>query len=133
MDTIAALIYGNLFGRYPDIRIASVENGSIWVPYLLAAMDKMKGMGRNGPWIGGYVHGKPSEVFKRHVFVSPFYEEDLAGLAGAIGASQVLFGSDFPHQEGLAQPADFAGYLQKLPEAEIRMIMRDNTRGLLSV
>jgi predicted TIM-barrel fold metal-dependent hydrolase len=132
MDTIAALIYGNLFGRFPDIRIASVENGSIWVSYLLKAMDKMKGMGRNGPWIGGYVHGKASEIFKRHVFVSPFYEEDLAELVGAIGASQVLFGSDFPHQEGLARPADFANYLQNFPEAEIRMIMRDNMRGLLS-
>jgi predicted TIM-barrel fold metal-dependent hydrolase len=132
MDTIAALIYGNLFGRFPDIRIASVENGSIWVSYLLKAMDKMKGMGRNGPWLGGYVRGKASEIFRRHVFVSPFYEEDLAELVGAIGASQVLFGSDFPHQEGLAQPRDFANYLQKLPEGEIRMIMRDNLSGLLS-
>jgi predicted TIM-barrel fold metal-dependent hydrolase len=131
MDTIAALIYGNLFGRFPDIRIASVENGSIWVSYLLKAMDKMKGMGRNGPWLGGYVRGKASEIFRRHVFVSPFYEEDLAELVGAIGASQVLFGSDFPHQEGLARPKDFANYLQKLPEAEIRMIMRDNLSGLL--
>ena len=38
----------------------SVENGSAWVPYLLTAMDNMKGMGRNGPWPGGYVEGKPT-------------------------------------------------------------------------
>jgi len=131
MDTIAALIFGNLFGRYPDIRIASIENGSLWVGYLLAVMDKMKGMGRNGPWIGGYARGRPSEIFRRHVFVSPFYEEDLGGLVEAIGASQVLFGSDFPHQEGLAQPGDFARYLRDLSEDEVRLIMRDNARGLL--
>jgi predicted TIM-barrel fold metal-dependent hydrolase len=132
MDTISALILGNLFGRYPNIRIASVENGSIWVSYLMKAMDKMIGMGRNGPWIGGRVTEKPSAIFRRHVFVSPFYTEDIAGLVSDIGASQVLFGSDFPHQECIARPADFAKYLEGLPDEEIRRIMRENTRGLLS-
>ena len=79
MDTLAILIYHNLFGRFPGVQVMSVENGSIWVPYLLKAMDNMKGMGRNGPWPGGYVEGRPSEVFKQHVYVSPHhYGEDVA-------------------------------------------------------
>ena len=131
MDTVAALIFQNLFGRFPNINVISVENGSLWVPYLMAAMDKMKGMGRNGPWIGGYVSGRPSEVFRRHVFVSPYHEEDIVALARAIGPSQVLFGSDYPHPEGLAEPRDFAGAIAELPDDEVRMIMRDNLRGLL--
>ncbi|HVT78660.1 MAG TPA: amidohydrolase family protein, partial [Acidimicrobiales bacterium] len=57
MDTVASMTFLNLFGRFPRVRIASLENGSLWVPYLLKAMDKMKGMGRNGPWPGGYVPG----------------------------------------------------------------------------
>ena len=81
----------------------SVENGAIWVPYLLKAMDNMKGMGRNGPWPGGYVEGKPSEIFKRHVYVSPHhYGEDIAGLVELIGVERALFGSDFPHAEGMS-------------------------------
>jgi predicted TIM-barrel fold metal-dependent hydrolase len=133
MDTVSALIFHNLFGRFPNVRIASVENGSLWVGYLMKVMDKMKGMGRNGPWIGGYVKGPPSEVLKRHVFVSPYHEEDIVTLAETIGSSQVLFGSDFPHPEGLAEPGDFGNTITSLPEREIRGIMRENTRVLLGL
>ena len=131
METIAALVLHNLFGRYPNIHVLSVENGSLWVAYLLKLMDKMKGMGRNGPWLGGRVHGRPSEVFKRHVFVSPYYEENIVALAELIGASQVVFGSDYPHCEGLERPREFADEIAALPPEQIKGIMRDNARRLV--
>jgi len=131
MDTIAAFTFQNLFGRFPNVNVISVENGSLFVPYLMAVMDKMKGMGRNGPWIGGYVPGRPSEIIKQRVFVSPYHEEDIVALTEAIGVSQVLFGSDWPHPEGLAEPADFAESVAALPPADVRRVMRDNLRGLL--
>ena len=130
MDTFSALILHNLFGRFPNVRCLSVENGSLWVPYLLKVMNKMNGMGRNGPWLGGRITERPSDIFGRHVFVSPYHEEDVASLAGTIGARQVVFGSDYPHPEGLAEPRDFADALAVLPEHEVRMIMRENARGL---
>jgi predicted TIM-barrel fold metal-dependent hydrolase len=133
MDTVAALVLHNLFGRFPNVRVASVENGSLWVPYLMRALDKMKGMGRNGPWLGGYVDGRPSDVIRRHVFVSPYHEEDIPALVELIGAEQVLFGSDFPHPEGLAEPADYLESLKGLSDGEVRMIMRDNTRRLVGL
>jgi predicted TIM-barrel fold metal-dependent hydrolase len=133
MDTIAALILHNLFGRFPNVRVLSVENGSLWVGYLLAQLDKMKGMGRNGPWLGGFVPGRPSEIFRRHVFVSPYHEEDVVSLVKRIGASQVVFGSDFPHAEGLARPLDFADSLAGLEGDLVRGIMRENARGLLGL
>jgi len=132
MDTLSALILHNLFGRFPNVRVLSVENGSLFVPYLMKVMDKMKGMGRNGPWLGGYVKGRPSEIFKRHVFVSPYHEEDIVALTGVIGPSQVLFGSDFPHAEGLAEPRDFADALAGLPEPAIRQILFENSQQLVS-
>lgn len=132
MDTIASLVFHNLFGRFPNVNVVSIENGSLWVPYLIAAMDKMKGMGRNGPWPGGYVTGKPSEVLRHHLYVSPYHEEDITALAELIGPSQVLFGSDYPHPEGLAEPADFADGLRGFDDADVRSIMRDNLRALLA-
>ncbi len=131
MDTIAALVFGNLFGRFPNVRVASVENGSLFVPYLMAVMDKMGGMGRNGPWPGGRIREKPSAIVRRHVFVSPYHEEDIPALARTLGASQVLFGSDFPHPEGLARPAEFAEEIAELSAAEQRMILRENALGLV--
>ena len=131
IDTVASLVFHNLFGRFPHLRIISVENGSLWVPYAMKVMDKMKGMGRNGPWIGGYVKGPPSEIVKRHLFVAPYHEEDIEGLIDTIGLGQVLFGSDFPHPEGLAEPADFAAALPNLSPGALRRVMRENARELV--
>jgi len=131
MDTVAALVFGNLFGRFPNVRIASIENGSLFVPYLMKVMDKMGGMGRNGPWPGGRIREKPSAIVRRHLFVSPYHEEDIVALAREIGPSQVLFGSDFPHPEGLAKPAEFAEAIAELAEEERRMILRENALGLV--
>ncbi|HKJ24538.1 MAG TPA: amidohydrolase family protein, partial [Myxococcota bacterium] len=132
MDTLSALILHNLFGRFPNLRVLSVENGSLFVPYLLKVMDKMKGMGRAGPWLGGYVKGRPSDIFKRHVYVSPYHEEDVVGLARLIGADRVVFGSDFPHPEGLAEPAEYASLLEGLDAADQRRILWENTASLVS-
>lgn len=140
MDTLAILIYHNVFGRFPNVRAASVENGSIWVPYLLRAMDNMKGMGRNGPWPNGYVHGRPSEIFRAHVYVSPHhYGEDIAGLVDLLGPDRVMFGSDFPHAEGMSgiedyqdRTLDFVDRLRK-DDDTTRRVMHDNGLKLLGV
>ena len=132
MDTIAALIFHNFFARFPRIRVMSIENGSLWVPYLMRAMDKMGGMGRNGPWPGGRITERPSAIFKRHVFVSPYHEEPIADLVDLIGATQVLFGSDFPHAEGLANPRSFADSLPALSYDDLRRVMRENARDLVA-
>lgn len=132
MDTFSALILHNLFGRFPNVRCLSVENGSLYVPYLLKQMNKMNGMGRNGPWLGGRITEKPSEIFKRHVFVSPYHEEDVAALTDVIGVDRVLFGSDFPHAEGLAEPRDFVESIDRLSDADVRRVMRENLRELLT-
>jgi predicted TIM-barrel fold metal-dependent hydrolase len=140
MDTIANLIFGNLFTRFPNVRVISVENGSIWVPYLLKAMDNMKGMGRFGPWKHDFLEDRPSEVFKQHVFVSPHhYGEDIGALVELLGPTQVLFGSDFPHPEGMSDIDDYREKVSVLaarmrrPDDEVRLVMRDNGMRLLAV
>ena len=52
-DTLSALIFDNLFGRFPDLQVLVSEYGAEWVPHFVRHMDKSRGMGRNGPWIGG--------------------------------------------------------------------------------
>ena len=132
MDTFAALVMHNLFGRFPGLRVISVENGSMWVPYLLSVMDKMKGMGRNGHWVGGRVDGRPSDIFKQHIYVSPYPEEDVQALVDVLGADRVLMGSDFPHPEGVAEPSDIADRTTRLGAQVQRKFLRENAYELLN-
>ena len=48
-----------------------------------------------------------------------------------IGVERVLFGSDWPHGEGLAAPSDFLKELHAFSDGEIRAVMRDNALALL--
>jgi predicted TIM-barrel fold metal-dependent hydrolase len=75
----------------------------------------------------------PIEAFKRNVWISPFHEDDIAGLIDAIGADKILFGSDYPHPEGLAEPAKFVNDLSHLPEGLVRKIMGGNLAKVMGV
>jgi predicted TIM-barrel fold metal-dependent hydrolase len=132
MDTLAALVLHNVFGRFPSLQAMSVENGSAWVPYLLRVMDKAEQTGAYGDWIGGRITDRPSEIFRNHVSVAPFDDDDIRELTDLLGADRVLLGSDYPHPEGIAEPRRFLeGHV--LSELEIRKISRDNTARLLSL
>ncbi|HEX4530812.1 MAG TPA: amidohydrolase family protein [Acidimicrobiia bacterium] len=131
-DSLSALIFDNVFGRFPGLMVLASEFGASWVPHFVHHMDKSRGMGRNGPWIGGPLRERPSEIFRRHVRVAPYPEDDVVKIVEDLGhADSIVMGSDYPHAEGLATPADFAKLLSPLPPADQRKIMRDNAEALL--
>jgi predicted TIM-barrel fold metal-dependent hydrolase len=132
-DTLTALVLHNLFGRFPELEVISIENGSTWAPYLLHELDKAKEMTRAGPWPGGYVEGVPSDVFRDHVHIVPFYEDDMDALVAAIGVERIVFGSDYPHPEGLSAPADFLEFLGAFPDDDVKTIVHDNASRLLKL
>ncbi len=133
-DTFANLILNNLFVRFPKLRILSIENGSEWVKGLLKRMDKAAFKSRGQAGLGGAVTGLPSEVFKQHFFVCPFFEDDPVELVQVMGADRVLFGADWPHPEGLPEPVQFADKLVGRVDAPtMRRIMRSNTAELFGL
>ena len=90
------MIFSGILERYPNVRIVLGEAGLGWVPYLLERLD--------------HEHEKyhdlvtdvvlpmtPREYFRRQVFLT--YEEDNLGieLLPHIGATNVLWASDYPH------------------------------------
>lgn len=132
MDTITALVLGCTFQRFPNVRIASVEMGSTWVEYLMHGLDHAGGfLDRKVEAFGHKMTERPSEVFKRHVWISPFPEEDVVRLASQIGADRVLMGSDWPHPEGNINPIDYLDCIDELPADQIKRIMRDNALELV--
>ena len=130
-ETLSALIFDNLFGRFPNLNVLVAEFGASWVPHFITHMDKSRGMGRNGPWIGGKLTERPSQIFLRHVRVAPYPEDDVAKIAHDLpDVDCLVMGSDFPHAEGLAEPVEFADLVSSLSEADQRKILRDNAAKL---
>ena len=70
----------------------------------------------------------PVETLRRHVWVSPYYEDDLAALRELVGADRILMGSDWPHAEGLANPTDYIVDLRRTGYSaeDAEKIMRTN-------
>jgi predicted TIM-barrel fold metal-dependent hydrolase len=133
MDTLTALILGCTFQRFPNVRVAIVEMGCTWVEYFMHNIDHAGGLlDRRVSAFGHKIDGRPSETFKEHVFISPFPEEDVVGLAATIGADRVIMGSDWPHPEGNHYPAEYLECIETLDPVDIRRIMRDNALELVS-
>jgi predicted TIM-barrel fold metal-dependent hydrolase len=131
-DTLSALIFDNLFGRFPDLRVLVAEHGAEWVPHFVRHMDKSRGMGRNGPWIGGTLAERPSTVFQKHVRVAPYPEDDIPWIVDQLGQDEsIVMGSDWPHAEGLAEPASFEKLLGGLEDTARRRIMWSNADELV--
>jgi predicted TIM-barrel fold metal-dependent hydrolase len=124
-DMIAALVCHGVPDRFPDIRFVSVENGSVWVRELVRLFKKSYGQAPQN------FASDPLERFRKNFFVVPFYEDDVRGLADMIGMNRVLFGSDYPHAEGLGTPLDFLKELEEFDDADVKAVMSDNLKGLL--
>jgi predicted TIM-barrel fold metal-dependent hydrolase len=68
------------------------------------------------------------------VWVTPFWEDDVITVIPDVPATRLLLGSDWPHAEGTAAPADFVTEsLGELPEADVRRVARGNALDLLGI
>ncbi|MCK0516682.1 amidohydrolase family protein [Williamsia sp. DF01-3] len=126
-DMLGSLICHGTLTRFPKLRIASVENGSAWIhPLFHDLADLNKKMPQNFP-------EDPLEVFRRNVWVSPFWEGSVADVVETVGWDKVMFGSDYPHPEGLTEPKGFYKYAEGMNERRAYDFMGDNARRFLGL
>jgi predicted TIM-barrel fold metal-dependent hydrolase len=126
-DAMMSAVCHGLFTRFPSLRVLPIENGSHWVAPLLETLEESY-------TTHSYLFGEdPVEAFKRNVYAHPFHEEDPVALAKLIGADHVLFGSDYPHPEGLAYPPSYAEKLQGMAHDDIARIMGGNLAKVLKL
>ena len=123
-DFAGALVAHGLFERFPGVRVAYIENGGTWVGSLL------HGLGLLHAQNPGMFTTDPVEQFVEHCWVAPFVEDNVAELGTHLPAERILFGSDWPHAEGLSVPRDFQEGLGTFSAADQRKIMLDNAREL---
>ena len=108
--------------------------GTVWLPYTLRKMDHAFLMGRKAKWAeNGRLDRRPSEIFREHFIVAPYPEENVQRVVAEVGIEPIVFGSDFPHGEGLAYPDQYvAAQLTSFSEDDQRRIMRDNLESFLA-
>jgi len=126
-DTMASMIVHGVFTRHPQLKAVSIENGSYFVHRLI---KRLKKAANNQPKM---FPEDPVEQLRNNVWIAPYYEDDLPELAEVLGVEKILFGSDWPHGEGLESPLSFVEELTRFNDADIRKIMRDNALDLLGV
>jgi predicted TIM-barrel fold metal-dependent hydrolase len=127
-DTMTAYLCHGVFSRFPKLRVASIESGGDWVAGFL---DHVGDTYNKMPQA---FEEDPVEQFKSHVWISPFHEDNLGLLIDTIGADHVLFGSDYPHPEGLAEPRSYARHLPAgLADEDVRKIMGGNLAEIMKV
>jgi predicted TIM-barrel fold metal-dependent hydrolase len=125
-DMVASLLADRLFERFSNLRVATIETGSGWVKPLLKRLQKVVVQAPNA------FGADPHDLFMEHVWVSPFFEDDVMGLIDVVGADRVVFGSDWPHAEGLADPTSFIKEIDSVSDADAKRIMHDNARQLVT-
>jgi predicted TIM-barrel fold metal-dependent hydrolase len=119
-DFLVTLLFEKLFDRFPNLRFASVENGSSFVTGMLSNLTS------TAKKMPGYFSEDPVQTFKRHVWINPFWEDDVTKVAEIMGSDRVIFGSDWPHIEGLARPLDYLDEVKHLPEVDRARILGGN-------
>ncbi len=94
---IAALMFSDVFERFRDLKIVSVENDIGWVANFMQRMDHV--FRRYGPLRGKtFKSGRlPSETFRDQVYMT--FMDDLAGIRtyDLIGVDNLMWSSDYPH------------------------------------
>jgi predicted TIM-barrel fold metal-dependent hydrolase len=124
-DAVAALVCHGALTRFPDLRIMSVENGSDWVPSLLT---QLAGIHKKMPQL---FPENPIEAIHRNLYISPFWEDDILQLGQHLPANHIVFGSDYPHPEGLADPVSYIDHLTGLSDREIADFMGGTLTSLI--
>lgn len=122
------IIYGGIFEAYPDLVVVLGESGIGWIPYLLEHMDL--------EWEEQFrdltLTMKPSGYWRRNCRAT--YQSDRVGIRNLdlIGEHNVMWGSDFPHPDGVWP--DSREFIQRelgeLPEATRRKVVCENAARL---
>ncbi len=118
MDACASIIGHGLATRFPKLKFMPVEFQADWIrPFV----HRLKSAYESSPML---FDEDPFAVFTRNIYVHAFHERDPQGLLDlGIPADRLMFGSDFPHPEGMADPLAYSEIVEGMPADTQALIM----------
>jgi uncharacterized protein len=124
VNILAALMGAAVFERYPHLRVAFGESGIGWIPYALDRMDfewedRFQDLG---------LKMRPSDYWRRQCKATFQYDRIGTKLVDEMGAESLMWGSDYPHGDGVWPESDkyIAEQFAHLPAAVTQKITCDN-------
>ncbi len=126
---IPNLIFSGVLERYPRLQFVCAEAGLGWVNYILEGCDHE--WERRHLWTEGLTT-PPSELFRRQVHVTFWYEQAGMEMRHQIGVRNIMFETDYPHTTSTyPNSRQFAERsLQGVPEDERELLCWRNAANL---
>lgn len=137
------LILAGVFERFPGLRFVAAEQGSGWVPDELDELDKLVTAMRTakpdspldlyGAPTVAVLEREPSEYFRRNCALgASFMRRHEALRRHEIGLEQIMWGADYPHQEGTTPhtTAALRWTFAQMPEQEVEAMVGGNAARL---
>ena len=125
---MASIIGHGLATRFPKLRFMPVEFASSWVRPFYQKLQRVCERQRV------LFDEDPVEVFNRNVWVHIFHEPDPQGIIDlGIPVDHLMFGSDFPHPEGMADPLAYSEMVKDLPIEQQELIMGGSLEKAMKV
>jgi predicted TIM-barrel fold metal-dependent hydrolase len=128
------MIINGVFERHPELRLGIVELSANWVPMFLMNLDGASDFyaARHGGPLNETLSLRPSQYFYRQVKVSVLAYERPAHLVERVSDEMFMYGSDWPHAEGIADPlGDYTRQVRDLDDARRGRLLGDNVSWLL--
>ena len=111
VDAMASIIGHGLATRFPKLRFMPVEFASTWMRPFYQKLQRVYDRS------AVLFDEDPVEVFNRNVWVHIFHEPDPQGVIDlGIPVDHLMFGSDFPHPEGMADPLAYYEMVEGPPD-----------------
>jgi predicted TIM-barrel fold metal-dependent hydrolase len=126
------LVSGNL-QRFPNLKILYSESQIGWIPYVLDRVDALWARAYGG--IDPIVSQPPSSYLPGRVYASFFDDDAGIALRDRIGVSQIVFETDYPHQDSTwpDTPKLVQGLKSQLSPGEFDQITRTNALQMLGL
>ena len=127
-------IFSGKFEQFPNLKLLYAESQIGWIPYFIERADDTW---RTHQWAQGEkrIPKPPSHYYKKHVYSCFFKDTVGIDLLDRIGEDNVLFETDYPHQDGtfpntLAIAEELFGHLE---QDTIDKIARNNAIKLFGL
>jgi len=133
--SLADFLFSGVLHRHPDLRLLYAESQIGWIPFTVARADDVWTTHRG--WADPQLHcPEPPSTYYRRQVTSCFFKDRIGvELLEYVGLDNVVFETDYPHQDGTWPWSRHAAAEQfgDLEQSQIDRIARGNAIALLGL